>query len=98
MGGAIVDENGEAVFPTHSTPVVDENSPASPGFLIGNGLADLYGTEIHLIIRTHGPALDGALRDAQLSSFDGGCLEGQPNQGMCQNIQGAFFPPVYAAE
>ena len=99
MGGAIVDPNGEVVFPgSLSTPVVDENSPANPDFLIGNGLTDLYGTEIHLIIRTHGPALGGGLQDSQLSSFDGGCLDGEPNQGMCLNIQSAFFPPLQAVQ
>jgi len=94
MGGTIVDENGDATFPTLTSPVITADSPINPDFLIGNGILDLMGTEVHLMVRSHGPALGGDLETLQLSSFDGGCLDGEPNAGLCKNRQFAFFAPL----
>jgi hypothetical protein len=54
------------------------------------GLLDPKGAEIHIVIRTHGPALlgDPAALAAQLSSFNGGC---PPN--MCGNVQVSIHQP-----
>ena len=93
MGGAIVDANGDATFPELTSPVVDA-AAVNADFLIGNGLRDLNTTEIHLVLRTHGQALGGALEETQLGTFNGGCLEGEPNEGECANIQFAFFNPL----
>ncbi|MGH3647369.1 MAG: hypothetical protein ACRDTM_09355 [Micromonosporaceae bacterium] len=41
---------------------------------------------MHLVIRTHGPAIPGML-DYQISSFNGGCAPGEPNTGLCRNVQ-----------
>lgn len=48
------------------------------------GLLDPKGAEIHIVIRTHGPALLGndAALTAQLTTFNGGC---PPNN--CGNVQ-----------
>lgn len=94
MGGAIVDANGDATFPALTTPVVDE-AAVNADFLIGNGLRDLKSTEIHVVLRTHGQALaDDALLESQLGTFNGGCLDGEPNMGDCANVQFAYFNPL----
>lgn len=93
MGGAIADANGEASFGPLTTDVVDE-AAENPDFLIGNGLRDINTTEVHLVLRTHGKALGGTLEDSQLGTFNGGCLEGEPNVGQCANIQFAYFNPL----
>jgi len=95
MGGAIVDANGEATFPSLTTPLIDASTPANPDFVIGNGLFNLMGSEIHVVIRTHGPTLtDATLAATQLNSLNGGCLTGEPNEGLCKNVQFAFFAPL----
>ena len=93
MGGAIADANGDASFPNLATSVVDA-AAVNDDFLIGNGLRDLEATEIHLVLRTHGPVLTGDLLDSQLGTFNGGCLAGEPNVGACANIQFAYFNPI----
>ena len=55
-----------------------------PGLHAGNG----FGAEVHLVIRTHGAILPGAIT-AQLSILNGGCL---PNT--CRNVDVATFPKV----
>ena len=57
-------------------------SPAGP-----YGLEDARKAEIHLVIRTHGPA-DPAYLPAQISSFNGGC---PPNT--CTNVQASMHLP-----
>jgi hypothetical protein len=56
----------------------------SPGLHEGNG----FGAEVHLIIRTHGVIIPGAIT-AQLSVLNGGC---PPNT--CANVESAAFPRV----
>lgn len=48
---------------------------------IGTGLLDVFGAQIHLAVRHHGPKLAG---NAQLSEFNGGC---PPNT--CETVQAA---------
>jgi hypothetical protein len=55
-----------------------------PGLHEGNG----FGAEVHVIVRTHGVILPGAIT-AQLSMLNGGC---PPNT--CANVQVATFPSV----
>ena len=55
-----------------------------PGLHAGNG----FGAEVHLVIRTHGAILPGAIT-AQLSILNGGC---PPNT--CRNVDVATFPSV----
>jgi hypothetical protein len=54
----------------------------------GPGLVDAYATEVHLVLRNHGPAIPG-LVDEQISSFGGGC---QVNA--CANVQASVHPPA----
>lgn len=48
---------------------------------VGDALTDPANAEIHLIVRTHGPAIPELL-DEQLSTLNGGC---PPNE--CANVQ-----------
>ena len=55
-----------------------------PGLHQGNG----FGAEVHVVIRTHGAIIPGAIT-AQLSMLNGGC---PPNT--CANVDVAMFPSV----
>jgi hypothetical protein len=56
------------------------------GALFGPGLIDARTADIHLVVRTHGDAIPGLLPE-QISTFNGGCNPGEPNEGDCMNIQ-----------
>lgn len=65
-----------------------------PGY---GGMLDQYAAEVHLIIRSHGPAIPGQIDD-QIGSFDGGCTTNLPPfvrvptlSGECADIQFAIF-------
>jgi hypothetical protein len=64
---------------------------ATPWTVFGAGLLDAETAEIHLVVRTHGPKLDGAFAD-QLSTFGGGCepMDAAP----CDDVQFAIFMPT----
>jgi hypothetical protein len=62
-------------------------APDCAGFgLPCNGLLDARTADVHVVIRTHGDAIPGLLHE-QISSFNGGCLPGEPNVGQCHNVQ-----------
>jgi hypothetical protein len=64
--------------------------PCAAGPALGNcgpGLLDSRTAIVHLVLRTHGPAIPGLIDD-QISSFNGGC---PPNA--CANIQFAAYAP-----
>jgi hypothetical protein len=52
------------------------------------GLLDSFGSEPHIPLRSMGPIIPSLLQE-QLTTFNGGCLAGQPNAGQCVNVQGA---------
>lgn len=54
--------------------------------LFGPGLTDARGAEVQVRIRDHGPAIPG-LVDDQVHTFNGGCDQGQPNEGLCKDVQ-----------
>jgi hypothetical protein len=60
--------------------------------VFGPGLLDPAGAEIHLLVRTHGPALGGDTRGerlkAQLTSYEGGCATNR-----CRNTHLAIHRP-----
>ena len=56
--------------------------------LFGPGLVNVFGAEIHVVIRTHGQPIPGAV-DAQLSTFGGGC-----ETNYCADVQAAVHPPA----
>lgn len=68
------------------------SGPGGHEVLIGDGTVDNPTTaEIHLVVRTHGPAsTDEATLYAQLSSFGGGC--DPVTEAPCMDTQFAIFP------
>ncbi len=68
--GVIANEDGEAEFES----IMFEGEPAGE-VLMGPGLANAQGAEIHLILRSHGPAAfdDSELLNDQLTTIGGGC-------------------------
>ncbi len=63
----------------------------APGIVVGNGLEDPFGAEVHLVVRTHGEPVASAYVD-QLSTFGGGC---DPIMALpCQDVQFAVFAPA----
>ena len=54
--------------------------------IFGDGLDNPETAEIHQVLRTHGPAIPGLVRE-QITTFNGGCDPGQPNEGECYDIQ-----------
>lgn len=61
-----------------------------PGIVMGPGLLDAETAEIHLVLRTHGPANEAFFAE-QLSTFGGGC---EPADALpCDDVQYAVFKP-----
>ena len=61
----------------------------------GDGLDNPMTAEIHYVLRTHGPAIPGLINQ-QITTADGGCRPGQPNEGMCVDVQFAVHvSPLY---
>lgn len=58
--------------------------------LFGEGLTNPTQAEIHAVVRTHGPVIPGMV-DQQISTFNGGCEEGEPNDGLCDDLQFTAF-------
>ena len=63
------------------------------------GLTDARKAEVHLVVRSHGPAIPGQVDD-QINSFGGGCTTFLPGfseipdeVGECADIQFAIFLP-----
>lgn len=81
--GFIANNKGRAHF---ETDLIEGYLPGE--VRSGEGLTDASVAEVHLVIRCHGPAAPNGseLREAQLSTFDGGCEE----YG-CVNVQSAML-------
>jgi hypothetical protein len=91
--GRIVDQAGTADYGAHLR--VGDTSRA----LIGDGLTDVRGAEVILVLKTHGPKLPGLVSE-QLHTFAGGCadqsdappgtpahLVGTPGPNTCAEVQ-----------
>ena len=59
-------------------------------FLGGGEFDHPRDATITLIVRSHGPAIPGMQRE-QFGTVSGGCLPGQPNAGMCEDIQAVLY-------
>ncbi len=69
--GRVVDGHGQGNLSAH---LAAGGRSAAPGqILFGPALLDAFGAEIHLVVRSHGPALTGDNLKAQLTTFLGGC-------------------------
>jgi hypothetical protein len=87
-GGKIIGDDGAATFGAYRT--VGDSTGVFPGLSTVPGLLDPLRAEIHLVMRSHGPALvgDPEALGLQLSTFNGGC---PPNT--CGNTQVSFHLP-----
>ena len=84
-GGQIITD-GKATF--NGTRTLAQGGE---GYVLGeDGMLDTM-VEQHFVIRTHGEPLTGDLLTAQHTTFNGGCLEGEPNEGVCQDILAVLF-------
>ncbi|HEU4428032.1 MAG TPA: hypothetical protein VFT98_04720 [Myxococcota bacterium] len=88
LGGRVVGTDG-AVDLGGFRAVGDATGPGGPPGTPNVGLLRPFKAEIHLVIRTHGPAsMDPAVLLQQLSSFNGGC---PPNT--CANLMASVHQP-----
>ena len=81
-GGLVVGKNGKAKFSAQKAVCDIFNNPLT--------------AEIHLALRTHGPAIPG-MTELQITTMDGGCTSGFPSgpglhadsevEGYCANVQ-----------
>ena len=63
-----------------------------------DGLLSAFSSEIHVVLRSHGPAIRGKV-NKQITTFDGGCEEDVApktpiRKGECADIQFAIHAPV----
>ena len=83
--GEYVNEGGELVMEDY----VGLGADVLPARFRGDGLDDIYGSEVHLVPRTHGPPIDSCFEE-QITTFGGCCnLPGVA----CANLQVAVFAP-----
>ena len=86
-GGLVVGPDGRAILAGH---VQENRMPSQPAKILkdntgGVGIGSSETTEVHLVLRSHGPAIIGGNGlSTQLNSFNGGC---QPAPDSCKNVQ-----------
>lgn len=83
--GHVIDESGTAQYSSR-LPIGDVSEA-----LFGGGLQNPLSAEIHLVVRTHGPAIPGKV-DSMLYGVNGGCEGAFPNPP-CSDVQFAVFKP-----
>jgi hypothetical protein len=100
--GALVRRNGRAYFAATLREGPLEGFPQEFGLTTGTGLTDARKSEIHVVIRTHGPRIRG-LTGSMLTTFHGGCdysvfgglidegAYGLPGPNTCTDVQFAVF-------
>jgi hypothetical protein len=90
--GRVVGPDGAASF-SEFRAVGDttgsESVPVPPFPAYNPGLLDSKKAEVHVVIRTHGPALAGDALTQQLTTFNGGC----PAPNTCGNVQVSIHQP-----
>ncbi|MGH9768300.1 MAG: hypothetical protein ACREAB_12765 [Blastocatellia bacterium] len=87
-GGRIIGADGAATYGAFRK--VGDTTGVFSGAGTGQGLLNPMRAEIHLVTRTHGPAImnDPVMLSQQLSLFNGGC---PPNT--CANLQASIHQP-----
>ncbi|GAA4313954.1 hypothetical protein GCM10023115_29250 [Pontixanthobacter gangjinensis] len=104
-GGHVVGKSGKGYFGGHINEGDDSGSvnellglPPAGGLQEGNS----FGAEVHLVVRSHGPAIPGEVSE-QISTYVGGCdapfafppFSEIPDEiGECGEIEAAIFAPV----
>jgi hypothetical protein len=66
-----------------------ERNKAPGEVRFGPGLKRPRGAELHIVLRSHGPAIAGEVAD-QIGSFDGGCTPEEIAMAMCPNANVQF--------
>lgn len=97
--GALTDEAGRATFvaPLYDTVPgrFQQHDPEETAPIAGPGLVDARTAEIHVVVRSHGPArtdIPEAVRKQLTRFLSPTCEElGGPNE--CRNLQFAMHPP-----
>lgn len=87
-GGFVADDTGAA----NAAARLERGAP--PGEVrFGPGLANVKKAEVHVVLRSHGPAVAGEVAE-QVGSFDGGCTPEEITGGQCPNVnvQSAAHP------
>ena len=105
-GGHVVGNNGKGNFSAHLNAGDDspESMNTSFGFPSVGGLrvGNTFNAEVHVVLRTHGPAVPGLINE-QIGSYRGGCDDPflyppfsiYPNAiGECADIAAAIFAPA----
>ena len=105
-GGHVVGNNGKGNFSAHLNAGDDtpESMNEAFGLPIIGGLrvGNTFDAEVHVVLRTHGPAVPGLINE-QIGSYRGGCdnpfqyapFTVYPNTiGECADIAAAVFPPA----
>jgi hypothetical protein len=82
--GHVIGGDGVADYGAYITE--GDTSGCAAAFLPCNGLIDSRAALVHLIVRSHGQGLPGAI-DEQISSFNGGC------NPTCANVQASVHQP-----
>lgn len=105
-GGHVVGKNGKGNFSAHlnvndASGSINEEFFGLPPFG-GLQAGKTFSSEVHVVLRTHGPVVPG-LVDEQIGSYGGGCdvpllnlpFTVYPNViGECADIAAALFAPV----
>jgi hypothetical protein len=88
--GFVTGDDGTANVTAHvdagALPMGLEVTP--DGTVAGLDRDNGFGAEVHLVVRWHGPVINGMARE-QIGAFNGGCPAGG-----CKNQQAAVFPPM----
>ena len=82
--GNVVGRSGQAGFGARL------NTGDMSDAVMGDGLVNPRGAEIHLVIRTHGPTIPHMV-EQQIRTFNGGCEDDEPNEDLCFDRQFAAF-------
>ena len=107
-GGNMVGASGNSAYAGHLSvgettnphPFVHtdyETRPEGPDPVANPGLLDPRGAEIHLVVRTHGPAIPG-MNHAMFNSYEVGCSPATSffagdGENECADLQAAVFLP-----
>ncbi len=99
--GNLVGNNGVGHFSAHLSENDDDQSINADIFGLPEfgGLLDAETAEIHMVLRSHGPAISGMVND-QIDSYEGGCTtfldpftEIPDAIGECADIYFSIHPP-----
>ena len=98
--GSVADNSGKVNYTAKLREhEVSESINTSIGFSEFGGLQNASTAEIHMVLRSHGPAIPG-MEDVQITEFKGGCTTAFPGfseipdeTGECGNIQASIHIP-----